>query len=237
MIQFERVEKQFGNLQVLRGIDLTIHPTGVTAIVGPNAAGKTTLMKAVLGLVRIGSGRILVNGEVLNGTSAYRRRIGYMAQVARFPEHLSGRELLNLVRDVRGASDDGSSATLIDAFDLGNQLDKPLGTVSGGTRQKVSATIALMFDPDVLLLDEPTAGLDPASSSYLKEVVATRRNDGKTIVMTSHVMSEIDELADRVIYLHDGRVQLDQSKSEIKSGLDGQGLDRALVARLSGIGV
>ncbi|HEY5565261.1 MAG TPA: AAA family ATPase, partial [Rhodothermia bacterium] len=107
-----------------------------------------------------------------------------------------------------------------------------LKTLSGGTRQKVSATIALMFDPAILVLDEPTAGLDPHASSYLKDLISDHRARGKTIVMTSHIMSEIDELADRIVYLLDGKVIFDDEKSALKRRSGEDRLDRALVNAL-----
>lgn len=229
MIEIRGVCKRFGPLEVLRGVDLTIRPGSVTAIVGPNAAGKTTLMKSVLGLTTIDGGTIKVLDTVLNGDWDYRRHIGYMAQIARFPDNLSAEELFRLLRSLRSADANDHSGELIHAFGLRAELSKPLKTLSGGTRQKVSATIALMFDPSILILDEPTAGLDPGASSYLKDLIAAHRARGKTIVMTSHIMSEIDELADRIVYLLDGSVRFDDDKSTLKRRSGEDRLDRALV--------
>lgn len=229
MIEIQGVCKRFGSLEVLRGVDLSIIPGRVTAIVGPNAAGKTTLMKSILGLTRADAGTIRVLDTVLNGNWDYRRQIGYMPQSASFPENLSTAELLSLLRNLRGPETDRGSAELLEAFDLAGEVAKPLKTLSGGTRQKVSATVALMFDPAILILDEPTAGLDPSASSYLKDLISKRRNDGKTIVMTSHIMSEIDELADRIVYLLDGKVRFDEEKTALKLRAGEDRLDRALV--------
>jgi len=233
MIEIHGVHKRFGPLEVLKGVDLVIRPGVVTAIVGPNAAGKTTLMKCVLGLTMIDSGRIKVLDTVLNGDWAYRRHIGYMAQIARFPDNLSTAELLRLLRNLRDGGAPDNSDELVEAFGLGSELSKPLKTLSGGTRQKVSATIALMFDPAILVLDEPTAGLDPQASSYLKDVISDHRTRGKTIVMTSHIMSEIDELADRIVYLLDGKVIFDDEKAALKQRSGDVRLDRALVNALA----
>ena len=233
MIEIHEVHKRFGPLEVLKGIDLVIRPGVVTAIVGPNAAGKTTLMKCVLGLTMIDSGRIKVLDTVLNGEWAYRRQIGYMAQIARFPDNLSTAELLRLLKNLRDGGAPEYSDELVEAFGLRSELSKPLKTLSGGTRQKVSATIALMFDPAILVLDEPTAGLDPQASSYLKDVISDHRARGKTIVMTSHIMSEIDELADRIVYLLDGKVIFDDEKAALKQRSGEVRLDRALVNALT----
>jgi len=233
MIEIHEVHKRFGPLEVLKGIDLVIRPGVVTAIVGPNAAGKTTLMKCVLGLTMIDSGRIKVLDTVLNGEWAYRRQIGYMAQIARFPDNLSTAELLRLLKNLRDGGAPEYSDELVEAFGLRSELSKPLKALSGGTRQKVSATIALMFDPAILVLDEPTAGLDPQASSYLKDVISDHRARGKTIVMTSHIMSEIDELADRIVYLLDGKVIFDDEKAALKQRSGEVRLDRALVNALT----
>lgn len=229
MIEIHGVCKRFGQLEVLNGVDLMIRPGAVTAIVGPNAAGKTTLMKSVLGLTRIDDGFIKVLDMRLNGDWDYRRHIGYMAQIARFPDNLSAEELFSLLRSLRDEKTVDGSEELIDAFGLREELSKPLKTLSGGTRQKVSATIALMFDPSILVLDEPTAGLDPEASAYLKDTISLHRARGKTIVMTSHIMSEIDELADRIVYILDGKVRFDVEKSELKRRSGENRLDRALV--------
>jgi len=235
MIEIEGVCKRFGPLEVLRGIDLRILPGCVTAIVGPNAAGKTTLMKSILGLTRIDEGKIRVLDTLLNGDWDYRREIGYMPQSASFPENLSAEELLTLLRNLRGPEADRHSAKLLEAFDLAGEIGKPLKALSGGTRQKVSATVAMMFDPTILILDEPTAGLDPSASSHLKDLIAERRSGGKAIVMTSHIMSEIDELADRIVYLLDGKVRFDDDKSALKRRAGEDRLDRALVNVLTEI--
>jgi Cu-processing system ATP-binding protein len=156
-----------------------------------------------------------------------------MAQIARFPDNLSCNELLRLLRDLRGPENDRASGRLIEAFGLAGELDRPLKTLSGGTRQKISATVAMMFDPAILVLDEPTAGLDPSASSFLKDLIDEQRDRGKTIVMTSHIMSEIDELADRIVYLLDGTVRFDDEKDMIKRRSGEQRLDRALVNALT----
>jgi Cu-processing system ATP-binding protein len=137
-----------------------------------------------------------------------------MPQIVRFPENLSGRELLDMVADLRSrpAADD----ELIRVFDLEKDLGKPFRTLSGGTRQKVNATIAFRFAPDLLVLDEPTAGLDPVSARALKEKVRRERARGRTILITSHIMSELESLADDVVFLLDGTIRFHGSQAEAK---------------------
>lgn len=154
------LRKQFGRLAVLQGIDLEIPPGSVTAIVGPNAAGKSTFIKSVLGLVHPDGGRLRVLGADPRDGDSYRARVGYMPQAARFPENLTGHEVLRLLSGLRGHPDD-QDRELIDTFALDGQLHKPIRTLSGGTRQKLNAVVAFLFRPALVILDEPTAGLGP----------------------------------------------------------------------------
>lgn len=227
MITCSGLTKRFGTLTVLDGVDLELTPGRVTAVLGPNGTGKTTLIKCVLGLVRPDGGRILVGGEPVTDDPGYRARIGYMPQIARFPENLTGAELLRMVRRLRG------DPPLLDdelavRFALGPQLDKPLRTLSGGTRQKINATLAFLFRPDLLILDEPTAGLDPVSSGILKDRVRAVREAGRTVILTSHVLSELEELADDVVYLAEGRVRFTGSIRDLKRHTRQLNLERAI---------
>lgn len=230
MIAIRGIVKRFGKLEVLRGIDLEVVPGRVTAIVGPNAAGKTTLIKLLLGLAFPDSGQIFFDGLLIGADPGYRSRIGYMPQMARFPENLTGAELLQIVADLRGGAlaleDD-----LVESLALECELGKPLRTLSGGTRQKLNAAVAFRFRPELLILDEPTAGLDPISSGILKDRILSERGDGKTVIITSHVMSELDELADDVAFLADGRIQYAGGVADLKRRMHEATLERA-IARL-----
>lgn len=231
MVEARGLHKRFGRLCVLDGVDLTVVSNRVTAIVGPNAAGKTTLIKAILGLTRADSGTILVNGKAIEGDDAYRSRIGYMPQIARFPDNLSATDLFEMLKDLRGVTarvDD----RLIDAFELSGEVSKPLRTLSGGTRQKVNAVMAFLFAPELLILDEPTAGLDPVASGVLKARIAEDRDCGKTFILTSHIMSELEELADNVVFLNDGRVAFAGPVDEIKTLTRQTNLERAIAAMM-----
>ena len=221
------VSKRFGKLAVLDGLDLSIRPGRVTAVVGPNAAGKTTLIKILLGLTHPDAGQVLLDGAPVAGDGAYRARIGYMPQIARFPENLSGRDLLSLLTKLRGAGT-ATDESLIGELGLDAQLDKPLRTLSGGTRQKVNAVMALLFAPEVLILDEPTAGLDPIASSILKDRVLLERSRGRTVIIASHIMSELEELADDVAFLLDGRIRFSGPLEELRRRTRQSSLERAI---------
>jgi Cu-processing system ATP-binding protein len=230
VITVRGLRKSFGALEVLRGIDLAVEPGRVTAIVGPNAAGKTTFLKSVVGLVIPDGGDIQVDGASVLGSWAYRRRLGYMPQAARFPDNLVVAELLGLLKDLRGAPAP-HEAELLRLFDLVGTLDRPLRVLSGGTRQRISAALALMFDPDLLVLDEPTVGLDPLSSRRFKDRLAVERARGKTVILASHVMSDLEEMSDRVVFLVDGRVYFDGTIAQIRDRTGEPTLERA-IARL-----
>lgn len=227
MIQITALEKRFGPRRVLCGLDARIEEGRVTALVGPNGAGKTTLIKCILGLTRPDAGDIVVDGRRLNGDPAYRRHIGYMPQYAAYPENLTVREVLALVRDLRG-NPGGLDEDLPAGFGLGPEMDKPLRALSGGTRQKVSAVIAFLFRPRYLILDEPTAGLDPVASSVLKDKILKARDEDRTVILTSHIMSEVEELSDQLIFLLDGQVWFEGETAQIKQQTGEARLERAL---------
>jgi Cu-processing system ATP-binding protein len=232
MIEVKHLEKRFGALQVLRGLDLAMGRGRVTAIVGPNGAGKTTLIKIILGLTRADSGSVRVDGRPVATDDSYRARIGYMPQIGRFPENLSALDLMALLRELRGA--DGSvDEELIDRLRLADELRKPIRTLSGGTRQKVNAVLAFLFRPEILILDEPTVGLDPISSGIVKDKILAERGAGRTVVLTSHIMSDLEELADDVAFLAEGRVGYAGTLFDLKRITCQNNLERAVAAMMT----
>jgi Cu-processing system ATP-binding protein len=228
MIRACSLTKSFGKLRVLDSIDFTIERASVTAVLGPNASGKSTLIKCVLGLVRPDAGDILIDGQAVTRRWDYRSRIGYMPQIARFPDNLKVKELIRMVVDIRGLGEPTDTALLAD-FDLHPLMDRPLRVLSGGTRQKINTAIAFMFDPEILILDEPTAGLDPVATAILKERIARERSEGKTVVLASHNMHEVEEVADRILFLLDGRTCFDGSLLALKRDTAQPKLERAVV--------
>ena len=233
MIDLVAIEKSYGRLSVLKGLGVRLERGRVTAVVGHNGSGKTTLIKILLGLVRPDAGHVVFGGERLRGDVRYRERVGYMPQAADFPDNLTGREILALVQDLRGNPADVDES-LIAAFGLEAELDKPLRTLSGGTRQKVSAALAFRFRPDVLVLDEPTAGLDPVASGTLKDAIRAAREAGAAVLLTSHVMSEIDELADDLVFLLDGQVRFRGRVADLKRETGEAYLERAVARMMTG---
>lgn len=227
IVEVSELDKSFGGLTVLDGISTSIGVGRITAVVGPNAAGKSTLIKTILGLVRPDRGRIIVNGHVVTRDWDYRRGIGYMPQASHFPENLTGREVLSMLKHLRGPSAE-LDEQLLQAFSLGPEMGKQIRTLSGGTRQKLNAVIAFLFRPPLLILDEPTAGLDPVASGIVKDKIIQCRESGASIVLTSHIMSELEELADSVVFLLEGRIQFDGPRLELQRLTGGQSLERAI---------
>jgi len=235
MITIDRLTKRFGEVTVLKSLSLAVADGRVTAIVGPNAAGKTTLMKSIVGLTRPDSGSIMVDRVRVNGDERYRAGLGYMPQIARFPDNMTASELLALARDLRsgGAYPMTLDEELVERFDIASFARKPLRTLSGGTRQKVNAALAFLFSPSLLMLDEPTAGLDPVASSALKDKILKARAEHRTVLVTSHVMSELEELADDVVLLVDGEVRFSGSIHSLKGSTRQTTLERAVANMLS----
>lgn len=232
MIQLEGIRKRFGALTVLDGVDLHINAGRVTAIVGPNSAGKTTLIKTILGLTRSDCGKVVIDGETVDGDVAWRANIGYMPQIARYPENLTGADLLTMMADLRRTP--ARDVELIDSLGLRDHLEKPLRVLSGGTRQKINAALAFLFAPAILILDEPTAGLDPASSAVLKDKIRAEQALGRTFIVTSHVMSELDEVSDDIVLLAEGRVRYAGPIVDLKRLTRQLSLERAVAHFMEG---
>ena len=232
MIQLRGIRKRFGAVRVLDGIDLDIRPGRVTAIVGPNSAGKTTLIKSILGLTTQDEGTVAIDGVMADAQGAYRAAIGYMPQIARYPDNLTGSDLFAMMADLRRMP--ARDLELIESLGIREHLDKPLRVLSGGTRQKINAALAFLFAPRVLILDEPTAGLDPASSAVLKDKIRAERSLGRTFIVTSHVMSELDEVADDIALLAEGRIQFVGAVTDLKRLTRQLNLERAVASFMAG---
>jgi Cu-processing system ATP-binding protein len=205
MIIATNVSKRFSKLQVLDNISLTCNTGECIALIGPNGSGKTTLIKSILGMVMPDSGFITFNGKNILHDWNYRSEIGYMPQIGRYPDNMTIGNLLAMMKDIRnhcGVLDED----LILAFELTKIMDKKMRTLSGGTRQKVSAALAFLFNPEVLILDEPTAGLDPVATEILKDKIIKEKQKGKLIFITSHVLSELDDLVTQVVFMQEGKL-------------------------------
>ncbi len=230
MIIASNVSKQFGKLKALDDISVTCAKGECIALIGPNGCGKTTLIKSILGMVVCDSGFITFNGNNIKHDWKYRADIGYMPQIGRYPENMTIGQVLDMMKDIRGNKKDLLDEELINQFGLKDILHKRMRTLSGGTRQKVSAALAFLFDPEVLILDEPTAGLDPVSSEILKAKIIAEKNKGKLVLITSHVLSELDELISQVIYMQDGKLCFHKSITNLKEETGEEKLSKAIAS-------
>lgn len=207
MIRIENISKRFRRLQVLDNISAVFEKGQVVSLIGPNGSGKTTLIKCILGMVRPDSGTIEVNGEKINGNPSYREQIGYMPQIGRYPDNMKVGQLFRMMQNIRNVEDARTDRELFTHFELEKISQKSMRTLSGGTRQKVSAALAFLFNPSILILDEPTAGLDPLAAEILKNKILTEKQKGKLILITSHILSDIDELTTHILYMQEGKMQ------------------------------
>lgn len=226
MIVIKNLHKTFGKVEVLKGLNLEINSGGIFAVLGPNGSGKTTLIKSILGMVIPNKGSIEINNKNVVKAFEYRNSINYLPQIANFPANLTVSELIKMIKDIRVK--DADETQLIKQFDLEPFLKQKLGNLSGGTRQKVNLVLTFMFDSELIILDEPTTGLDPISLIRLKEIIQTEKNKGKTILITSHIMSFVEEVSDEIVFLLDGKIYFKGSINQIKKQTNQNDLEHAI---------
>jgi Cu-processing system ATP-binding protein len=231
MIEFKNLHKRFGKLTVLDGLDLSIKEGGIFAILGPNGSGKTTLIKCLLGMVIPNTGVISFKNENVLGKFEYRNNLNYLPQIANFPPNLRVIELINMVKNLRPKK--SKEQELIELFGLGHFLNKKLGNLSGGTKQKVNIVLTFMFDSELIILDEPTTGLDPIALIHLKDLIQKEKEKGKTILITTHIMSVVDELADEIVFLLDGKIYFKGSIDALKKQTENHNLEHAIANLIS----
>lgn len=227
MIIASNVSKSFGKLKALDDVSVTCNRGECIALIGPNASGKTTLIKTILGMVVQDSGFITFNGNNILHNWQYREQIGYMPQTGRYPDNMTIGQVLDMMKDIRGQKT-GLDEELIGRFELGKLLHKRMRTLSGGTRQKVSASLAFLFNPAVLILDEPTAGLDPVASEILKEKITAEKQKGKLVLITSHILSELDDLVTEVVYMQEGQMKFHKTMEALRTDTGEAKLNRAI---------
>lgn len=215
MIRIEKLTKSFGRFKALDNIDLHLEKGQAVSLLGPNGSGKTTLIKSILGLVIPEKGSITINGQVIRKDESYRAGIGYMPQIGRYPDNMTIEQVIHMIKDIR-AEQAVYDEALYFSFGLNKIRHKKMRTLSGGTRQKVSACLAFLFSPDIYILDEPTAGLDPVANELLKDKIAEECANGKLVLITSHVLSDLDGLTSHIIYLQDGQLMFHESVERLQ---------------------
>jgi ABC-2 type transport system ATP-binding protein len=204
-IRTTELSKRYGSHTALHGLDLTIEPGTVFGLIGPNGAGKTTTLRMLLDIIRPTSGTARVLGEdPRTGGQALRRRIGFVPGELRLEGRVKGRALLNHFADISGPVAPGAIDALAER--LGLDLSRQVRQLSKGNKQKLGLVQAFMHSPELLVLDEPTSGLDPLVQREFMAMVREARDNGQTVLLSSHVLSEIQQTADVVAVLSQGRV-------------------------------
>ncbi len=230
MIEIKNLHKKYGKLQVLKGLDLDIRAGGIFAVLGPNGSGKTTLIKSILGMVIPNEGTICIQGQEILKKHEYRNQIDYLPQIANFPPNLTVSELIRMIQKLRER--ETSEKRLIEEFELEPFLNKKLSALSGGTRQKVNLVLTFMFDSELVILDEPTTGLDPVSLLQLKKIIRAEHEKGKTIIITSHIMSFVEEIATEIVFLLDGNIHFKGTIARLQEETKQQNLEQAIATIL-----
>jgi Cu-processing system ATP-binding protein len=232
MIEINNIYKTFGKLEVLNNINLNFNEGQCIALIGPNGCGKTTLIKSILGMVIPDKGSIKVKEQFISKNYEYRRQIGYMPQIGRYPDNMTiGQitigQIIEMIKAIR-KSEHSLDEDLLHRFLSTDMFDKRMRTLSGGTTQKVSAILAFLFNPDILILDEPTAGLDPLASEILKEKIIAEKQKGKLILITSHLLSELDELISEIVFMQDGNVKFHKTIADLKQATGEEKISKAI---------
>ena len=232
MIEIKNLTKKFDRFTALDDLNLSFTDGKSIALIGPNGCGKTTLIKCILGLNVIETGDILVDGKSVKDDYLYRREIGYMPQIGRYPENMTIAQTIKMIKDTRKISETQLDTELLESFELEKIDDKKMGNLSGGTTQKVSAVLAFMFDPKIIILDEPTAGLDPLASEILKEKIIKEKDKGKLIIITSHLLSELDDIVSEIVFINEGKIIVQQSVTDLMTERKSEKISESIVSIL-----
>lgn len=232
MIEIKNLTKKFNKFTALNQVNIRFNDGHSVALIGPNGCGKTTLIKCILGLNVVEDGDILVNNESVKEHYLYRKNIGYMPQIGRYPENMTIAQTIQMIKDTRKVSESELDTELLEAFELESIFDKKMRTLSGGTTQKVSAVLAFLFNPRIIILDEPTAGLDPLASEILKNKIIKEKNKGKLIIITSHLLSELDDIVSEIVFMNEGKVIVHQSVEELMTERKTEKISESIISIL-----
>jgi Cu-processing system ATP-binding protein len=232
MIDIQHISKQYKSVRAISDVSLQFRAGQSVALIGPNGSGKSTLMKCILGLAKPTTGKIFVQQKNISESEHYRRAIGYMPQIIRFPEHMLVSQLFFMMRDLLRHTNDLDNE-LFEAYHIRDMFAKPLGGLSGGMKQKVNAALAFMFNPKILILDEPTAGLDPLSAELLKAKIRKEKSKGKLIIISSHIMADLEEIATDVLFLIEGRIAFYKTLEDLKRETSSNNLGRSIASYMA----
>jgi ABC-2 type transport system ATP-binding protein len=224
-IDIQNLQKQFGEVKAVKSVSLQVEPGEIFGLLGPNGAGKTTTLRCLCTLVRPDAGKLAINGiSVMKNPRAVRKVLGYVAQEVALDKMLTGRELLQLHADLYHLSRTMSSEriqSVLATLDLVEYADRLIGTYSGGLKKRLDLAAGLLHEPKILVLDEPTSGLDIESRSVMWAIIRQLRDQGTTILLTSHYLEEVDALSDHVAIIDRGAVIASGTPQELKNQVGG----------------
>jgi len=233
MIEFKNINKKYGHIQVLKDINLHIEKGSCVVCIGPNGCGKTTLLKCMLNMVMPDSGCITISKRNVGSDYESRKILGFMPQIGCFPENMTVNEVIKVILSIRNC-DKGLDNELYEQFDIQSVGNKKMNTLSGGTVQKVSASVAFMFNPEIVVMDEPFAGLDLLAADILRKKISTEKEKGKTILITSHTFNEIDAIVSHVVFMNNGSVLFYKPLQELLSTTGKDNVTDAVMCLLKG---
>ena len=174
----------------------------------------------------------MVDDKSVKNDYLYRQNIGYMPQIGRYPENMTIGQTIKMIKETRKVADMDLDTELLQSFELEKMYDKKMANLSGGTTQKVSAVLAFMFNPKIIILDEPTAGLDPLASEILKNKIVQEKNKGKLIIITSHLLSELDDMVSEIVFMNEGKIIVQQSVEDLMTDTKSEKISESIVTIL-----
>jgi ABC-2 type transport system ATP-binding protein len=220
VIKVDHVSRWFGSVVAVSDVTFDIAP-GITGLLGPNGAGKTTLLRMMTGLARVSDGTVTVFGEPVRDNPPLYRRIGVMSEHETIYSFLTGRAFVKMMARLRGVTDpDAAVDRAIDLVDLADAADRPMGTYSRGMRQRMRLAATMVHDPEILILDEPLNGADPRQRVHFQKLLRHLAAEGRTIVLSSHILEEVEQLADTVLLIVNGKLAASGGFRAIRAALD-----------------
>jgi len=220
VIRVDHVSRWFGNVVSVSDVTFDIRP-GITGLLGPNGAGKTTLLRMITGLAEVSDGTITVFGEPVRNNPKMYSRIGVMSEHETVYQFMKGREFVKMMARLKGVDDvDAASDRAIDLVDLADAALRPMGTYSRGMRQRMRLAATLVHDPEILILDEPLNGADPRQRVHFQKLLQRLAAEGRTIVISSHILEEVERIAETVLLIVNGKLAASGDFHAIRAALD-----------------
>jgi ABC-2 type transport system ATP-binding protein len=219
VIRVDSVSRWFGSVVAVSDVSFDVNP-GITGLLGPNGAGKTTLLRMMTGLAEVSSGSVTVFGEPVRDNPPLYRRIGVMSEHETVYGFMKGREFVRMMGKLRGVTSEAAITHAIELVDMIAAQERPLDTYSRGMRQRMRLAATLVHDPEVLILDEPLNGADPRQRVHFQHLLRSLAADGRTIVLSSHILEEVEQLAETVLLIVNGKLAASGGVRAIRAALN-----------------